>query len=334
MDKEWMLMEGLEDLIEKNYDIKVYKSEKMHKVLKLHTSDGVKAFKKVYSSYREYSFILEVMDHARENGFSNIPRVSPTKDGKMGIEVRKGVFMVMEWINTRLAQYDIETDLDLMAQALARLHNASEGYEPSPQVDPRVMWGKWLDLSNIRYRELEKMKEVAENKKYLTDFDHLFLTHIDYFYDLGKQAVERMEKCGYEKISLQNQKKKTFAHLDAVDHNILITNKKKVYMIDFDNCMLDMTLHDLTSLLIKSVRYGNWDMKRPRLLFYAYHKTRNVLEEEIALMKAFWEFPQDLWLLAHRYYYENRNWKQQKFDYSLKRIVDDIESREKFIKEF
>lgn len=334
MEKEWMSDYGLKSLIEKSYNIKITKIEKMHKVLRLYTNEGIKALKKVYSPYREYIYVLEVMDHARRNGFSNIPLVSSTKDGKKGIEDVKGVFTLMEWIDSRLMDYDNTSDCILMGQALAKLHNASEGYEPSTKASPRIMWGKWIDIFKFRCSEIKRFNTVAKNKLSKTEFDKIFLKHVDYFYDIAKKAVNDLESSNYKKISMEYQKKNTFAHYDAAQHNTLLTPDNKVFFIDFDNSVLDMTLIDLSDLIIKSVRYGNWDRMSPKIIFDSYNEVKPVLQEETEIMKAFWKFPYELWRLAHRCYNEDRDWSQKHINISLKRIIGDIGHREEFIENF
>ena len=61
--------------------------------------------------------------------------------------------------------------------------------------------------------------------------------------------------------------KRSFCHHDYAHHNILVDTNKKINIIDFDYCMLDSHLHDLCSLLIRTMKDGKWEKEKADLIF-------------------------------------------------------------------
>jgi len=118
------------------------------------------------------------------------------------------------------------------------------------------------------------------------------------------------------------------------NHNFLITEEGKVYLIDFDYCIMDTRLHDLTSLVIRNMRYGVWDIGKAYFILNEYDRIYSISRKELEVIKALITFPQDFWQVGLQYYTEKQPWTMDYFLMRLNRIVDDREIRDKFLKEF
>ncbi|KXG76167.1 CotS family spore coat protein [Thermotalea metallivorans] len=334
MGEAWISYCDLKELIAQNYHIKVYDWEENKRVLKLLTDDGVKLLKKVNASYDRYLFMVEAMAHGRNHGFHYIPQIMETKDGKMGIVQDKGVLMVGQWIHGREANYDDFFDLELTVTALARFHQAAKGFEPSEKATPRILWGKWIENFQRRCGEMLMFKEIALGKEVKNDFDEKIIRYTDYFYDWGTKAIRHLTKTEYFRLAEESRRQKTFCHHDMAHHNVLITEDDIVYLIDFDYCIFDMTIHDLASFLIRNMRYGNWSLEKAYFIWNTYNREKTVLGEEIGVIKAFMEFPQEFWQIGLQYYVEKQPWEEEVFHRRLNRILEDIPMREVFMKKF
>ncbi|MDF2545552.1 MAG: CotS family spore coat protein [Anaerosolibacter sp.] len=334
MGKPFILNNDVKQLIIEQYGIKVFAWEEKKRVFQLLTDDGLKLLKKVNAPYDRYLFTVEAMTHGRNHGFYHIPKVMETKDGKLGIPMDDGVIMMSQWINGREANYDDYFDLEITTSALARFHHAARGFEPSIKIGSRVFWGKWVEHFQKRCKELQLFKKMAQGKEIKDDFDQKILHYTDYFYDWSIRAIGHLENSDYYRLSEESRRNKTFCHHDIAHHNVLITEDQEVHLIDFDYCILDMSIHDLASLLIRNMRYGCWALDKAYFIWNTYNREKPILAEEIGVIKAFMEFPQEFWQIGLQYYVEKQPWAEEVFHRRLDRILDDIPLREVFMKKF
>ncbi|MFZ5968760.1 MAG: CotS family spore coat protein [Bacillota bacterium] len=326
--------EDLESLITKNYGMKIVEYENIKKIIKCKTDQGIKALKMVDDSFGRFLFICEAMEHTRRNGFHNIPEICKTVDGQWGIEAGSGILMMTDWMEAREADYESKKDLYLTATALASFHQISKGFHASKESSPRFLWGQWLEHFHHRAQEILLFKEKAENKKEKKLFDQHVIHYANYFHDWAIKSIRHLEESSYIKISEMGKLEKAYCHHDMANHNVLISEHDEVFLIDFDHCIYDITIHDAASLIIRNVRYGNWSLDKAYYIFDTYNQTNRILGEEIGIIRAMMEFPQEFWQVGLQYYVEQQPWEEEVFERRLIRILEDIPKREVFMKRF
>ena len=155
--------------------------------------------------------------------------------------------------------------------------------------------------------------------------------------DFLKQAEEStcmIKESPYYEISEKSKKLGEFCHHDLANHNFLIGKDGNVYLIDFDYCIMDTHLHDLTSLIVRNMRYGVWDTRKAYFILEEYNRVYPTDMKDLMVIKALMTFPQDFWQVGLQYYTEKQPWTMEYFLMRLERIVNDREIRDKFLKEF
>ena len=125
--------------------------------------------------------------------------------------------------------------------------------------------------------------------------------------------------------------KSGFCHHDYAHHNILVDTSGKLNIIDFDYCILDSHLHDLSSLLIRSMKDGKWDSRKADFIFYSYEKEIEIEDDELPIMREFMRFPQAFWQIGIQAYWEMQPWGEEFFTNKLKKYLYDCSEREDFI---
>jgi CotS family spore coat protein len=123
-------------------------------------------------------------------------------------------------------------------------------------------------------------------------------------------------------------------HHDFAHHNVLIEKDGSVNLIDFDYTILDTHLHDLSSLLIRRMKNGKWDVENALFILNSYNSIYKVENDDIEIMCAFMEFPQDFWQVGIQYYWEVQPWGEEFFLKKLERILEDNIEKQDFIEEF
>lgn len=322
------------EFLSTTYDIEMSDITPVKNVIRISTKSGDKCLKKVKYNEPQFLFVLSAIEHLLKNGFNKILPFLPAADGRLYFRLGNSFYFLTEWINSRECDYSNPVELRMAAVSLAELHEASKNFNPGAEVEDRIAWGKWEYKFEKRIREMQSFKEIIDSKRTLTYFDRLYGANIDYFIDQGVSSIEHLRNTKYLQLMAEEIKKKSFCHHDYAHHNVLISSNFNVYLIDFDYCICDTRIHDLSSLIIRNLRHGNWDMEKARYIIDCYCRKGYLLTDEVPVMNTFMEFPQDFWQVGLQYYVEKLKWEEDHFNKRLERVINDIPGRQSFLNEF
>lgn len=321
-------------LVENNYNLKVKELEKVKNVYKITTEKKGYCLKVIKYELSHFLFIIGAIKHLKNNGFKKIPDIIPTSTGLDFIQIGNYYAYLTPWINARECNYDNPIDVKIATRKLAEFHKKSEGFQVSPYMNPRVGWNKWISTYETRKNEILDFKKRIEDKDIKSNFDILYL----------KMMEEELNRCDKSILNLKNSqyinnmkkeiKKKGFCHHDYAHHNILIDKYGEVNLIDFDYCILDSHLHDLSSLLIRKMKNGKWDLVSTEYILNEYNSLYSIQQSDIPIMAAFIEFPQEYWQIGIQYYWEKRRKSEEFFVKKLGKINEDKKERQEFVDKF
>ncbi len=88
------------------------------------------------------------------------------------------------------------------------------------------------------------------------------------------------------------------------------------------------------TFMIKVLKRVNWSMDYAKLILDSYNEVSQLKEEEYAVLFAFLLFPQRVWRLSNRYYYNEVNWPLNTFSNKLEQLILEREKYVNFIDEF
>ena len=241
---------------------------------------------------------------------------------------------ITKWIPSRVSNFNNPVELQAIAIKLAELHKCSKGFNLNREMRPRIGWYSWVNVFNTRCNEILDFRKRIYQKAYKSDFDRIYLEHIDNEIDRGQRAVKGLERNGYFVLMDREVKKRGFCHHDFAHHNILIDKDYQINIIDFDYCILDTHIHDLSSLLIRVMKDGKWNNKTGDLIINNYREVLEVTDDELKIMKYFIMFPQSFWQIGLQYYWEQQPWNEEVFINKIIRYLEDVEYREIFLDEY
>lgn len=316
------------------YGLHINFIEKIKNVYKIYTKDGQFSLKIVKYDFGHFLFILSAIKHLQNNGFKNTPKIIKTENGMEYINIQGNYAYLTKWITSRECNYDNPVDILIASSKLAELHKKSQGFELTEVMNPRVGWFKWIETFKTRKRELLDFKKRISKKHKNSEFDDNYLSMMEEELARADISIENLIQSEYLEFMNKEIVNKGFCHHDYANHNVLIDNIGEANIIDFDYCMLDTHLHDLASLLIRRMKNGKWSIDSARFIIDAYSVINNVKKEEIPIMAAFMEFPQDYWQVGIQYYWEKQPWEEEFFLKKLKKVNKDKEEKQEFIDEF
>ena len=326
--------ENLKKSIESNYSINIKSLEKVKNSYKLESDNSTYAIKIIKYDFGHFYFILSAIKHLQKRSFSKIPIILKNKNNGDYIQIENQYAYLTEWIPSRVSNYNNPIELGLVAQKLGELHTCSTGFPLTRNMNPRIGWYSWIKVFETRCNEMLDFRNRIYQKAYKSKFDYIYLENLESEIERGKMVVKSLQQSNYIEIMDKEVMKMGFCHHDFAHHNILVDDNGEFNVIDFDYCILDTHLHDLSSLLIRAMKEGKWSKEKANLILNNYCKSNNVYDEELKLIKEFIRFPQVFWQVGIQYYWEQQPWGEEFFVEKINKYLEDIEYREEFLEEY
>ncbi len=326
-------MEELKNRLQREYHIEIGSMEKIKNSYRLSTPQGFMCFKESRYDQSQFQFIISSIEHVLSNGFQSALPFYETAEGRSFIKTDKGYGFMCSWINSREADFKNPVELRLCLSTLAQFHLCSRG---AAQEAPgcRSLLGKWIERFKKRCDQLLYFKALISLKEKKSQFDSIYLRSFDLHYRQALKTIRDLENSSYLTLMEEQGKLMELCHHDTANHNFLITPDCSMFMIDFDYCIKDSHLHDLASIVIRNMKYGNWNTETLEFVLEGYTAWIPVSEEELYTVFCFMEFPQDFWQIGLQYYVEKQPWEEDFFIRKLSRLVEDSRERMEFLKEF
>ena len=214
------------------------------------------------------------------------------------------------------------------------MHEASKGYDPPENSKLKSDLGRWPHLMEKRTKSLDKMKDIIRKKNIKNDFDMIYLKSVEFYRELGKQALQTLKESNYYELCMIAEEEKTFCHHDFTYHNIIIDSNEKPHIIDFDYCKREVRTFDISNFMIKVLKRVDWNIDFAKAIIESYNSVSKLRDDEYKVLFAYLQFPQRYWRLANRYYYNEVNWGQNTFTNKLSSIIEEKDKFLSFLNEF
>lgn len=303
----------------------------MKGVYLIKTDKGNKCLKKIGYGTQKLLYIYKAKEHIVSNGFDRIDRNCLTLEGAPYAFVNDDVYVVTEWIDARECDFKNPEDLKRAAETLGTFHLHARGFTPDEDTKVRSDIGKLPNTLDKRMITLNKMRDIARKNKRKTEFDMLYLTNVEFYLKLSKEALNSLDSLSYKRVCDNALSEKVLSHHDFTYHNILFKENGESYVIDFDYCKWEMQIYDVATLLIKALKRLNWNKDSGKLVLDAYGSIKPISEDELNILKTLLVFPQRFWRLANRYYYKEAGWSEASFVKKMREIIDERENYLSFI---
>lgn len=163
-------------------------------------------------------------------------------------------------------------EVKIAAETLAKLHEASKGYDPPENSKLKSDLGRWPSLMEKRIKSLDKMRDMIRKKNRKSDFDLLYLKSMEFYKDIAKKALNTLNASEYVKLCEIAEHEKGFCHHDYTYHNIILGNDNSVSVIDFDYCKREVRTFDISNFMIKVLKRNNWNIDFANAIIESYNK--------------------------------------------------------------
>ncbi|MBY7026745.1 MULTISPECIES: CotS family spore coat protein [Clostridium] len=320
--------------IERQFDIKIETIKANKGVYYLKTNKGERCLKRINYGPQKLLFVYGAKEHLVKNGFDNLDRYYLNVNDEPYALVNEDLYTLSEWLEGRECDFRNIDEVKVAAKTLAGMHEASKGYDPPENSKLKSDLGRWPHLMEKRTKSLDKMKDIIRKKNIKNDFDMIYLKSMEFYRDLGKQALQTLKESNYYELCMVAEQEKTFCHHDFTYHNIIIDNNEKPHIIDFDYCKREVRTFDISNFMIKVLKRVDWNIDFAKAIIEAYNSVCKLRDDEYKVLYAYLQFPQRYWRLANRYYYNEVNWGQNTFTNKLSSIIDEKDKFLSFLNEF
>lgn len=321
----------LENILFERYGICPKSIEKIKNVFKIYDGNEFFILKTVNETQDRFLFILEVFKHLNKNGYNQIPALIKTKDGDPYISLDDKNAYLTKFAHGRLCNYFNPLDLKIATENLAKIHLASRGFSSEYDFISNINnWFQWIPSFISKVEQIKRFKELILSRDNKSEFEKLYLENVDKAINIGTETYNNLISSKYINIMIEHIKFREFCHHDYANHNILI-NSDEAITIDFDYCILDTHLHDLSSLILRCMKHGFWDLSKAYEIINIYSRLIKISHDELVVMCNFLAFPQAFWQVGLQYFYEKQPWKETVFIKRLTRFLDDLDEKNDFI---
>ena len=313
----------------KELGIKINDVVPLRKVFLLYTDEGNKILKKVNYDIDRINIISDSLDYIKKK-YNNVIAFDKLKNSLNYIQWKGNLYVVMDLLQGREATFSNPIEIELCAENLAMLHNASNGLKEylEKKYSKNMMDISLKDKFTMSYDNLCNLKEMVSKYKYKNEFDTLFMENVDKYLDEIVNVNNKLEKSSY--ISLRNMEDKiSICHNDLAYHNFLI-NDRDVNILDFDFMTIDLRVIDIADFILKSIKNVAFDINKMSLEINSYEKINKLSLQEKEVLGILIEFPRDFYSIVDDYYNKRKSWD---YDVFLNRLLGKLDN-ESFRYEF
>ncbi|MGL5575996.1 MAG: CotS family spore coat protein [Sarcina sp.] len=320
--------------IERQFDIKIEKLKPSKGIYHLKTNKGDRCLKRINYGTQKLLFVYGAKEHLVQNGFENIDRYFLNIDKEPYALVNEDLYTLSEWIEGRECDFHNIEEVKLAAETLAKLHNASKGYDPPENSKLKTDIGRWPSLMDKRIKALSKMRDMARKKNMKQNFDLTYIKTVDFYKDLAIRALKVLNSSEYLPVCEKSEEEKVFCHHDFTYHNIVIDENEQMHVLDFDYCKREIRAFDIANFMIKVLKKVDWNLEYAKTIIESYNSVSAIEEREYKIILAFLLFPQRYWRLANRHYYNEVTWGANTFTKKIQNIINEKDSYVEFIEAF
>lgn len=317
------------------WGLKLKGIKRIRAILKVETDQGTFACKYFKYNSNLLEFIVQAIHHLKNNGFPHIMEIIPTVTGANYYQDENGnIFFLMPWISGKESNLKDKRELYRATGLMAQFHLAAKQFIPQDLKEIPNSWGEWPIKFQHSLDSLLKVKEIILNKDDRDQIDNIILHYWQDYYDLTARAIQTLKTSKYNQYVKKAKKTFSICHADFTYHNLLISPKNDIHLIDLDYLRCDTRTLDLGKFMRKELAHFKYDFEICRLMLRAYNEIFPLEKDEYPLLLAILLYPQKFMVNILDYYLKR---KERPIKVILHRIRRDIEERyylEKFLNRF
>lgn len=235
-------------------------------------------------------------------------------------------YIVKRWYEGKECDTRCEEDIHTAITAMAELHKSMR-----MPVQMHYVREPLFQEFQRRNRELRKIRKFISAKRRKNEFELRFLDSIRCFLGHGEEALKRLEDSGYEELRTRSLERGDICHGDFNQHNVIIIDRKKAAVTNFDKWNYDVQMADLYQFMRKILEKHDWNLHIGKQMLQTYHRARGLSNAEVENLRVRFLYPEKYWKLANYYYTHNKAWISEKNVEKLVRLTEQHDKWQNFV---
>lgn len=219
----------------------------------------------------------------------------------------RDIYVVRKWFPGEEGNFRSPEFLKRAALSLGRLHNMMALLEIPEEL---VMFHPSMALLESwkkHNRELKRIRRYILDKKKKNEFEVLFLSMQEGYFEAAKKACELLETGSCRALFLEVEKKRLLCHGNYNYHN-LIDSRHGLATVCFGNTGIGVPVFDLYQMMRKLLEKNHWDRGLAVEVLREYEKQRRLGSEEKELLYLLLLYPEKFWKVSNHYYNSRKSW--------------------------
>jgi CotS family spore coat protein len=286
--------ETLSSLLKHYYGIVLIDAKPVRGVLRIKTDQGYFALKRVRNNEKErWRFLNEFKLHVSQNSLIQKALPLTTFTGKPYFNGYHFSYVVIPWIKAKPIEWQIKEDWEKATEAIANFHQLSKDFMPTKPRSDLHYTGRWLSKWEKGIQQCEIFHLAAKWTSIPTEVDQFWLETASYTTSIMENLLEYYQKIGGDKLCLQTEKYGKICHGNLHRNNLLRNDKGQIYLIDWNEAILNVRAYDLANWLLYA--YGRTGKREVlKAIIDSYQKVSPIEEMEFSLIYACLLYPEKL----------------------------------------
>lgn len=314
-----------------NYEIEVLRTRKGRGAILCDTGQGTYIFKEYKGPKDKVILQNALLTHIQEQASVCVESIVPTKEGEFLVSDQDGIsYILKSYFEGRECNIrDIEECKEAVS-TLAILHTVMHltGQESIDSM-PVFYLEKEYEKHN---RELKKVRRYLKDRGQKTDFELFLQKHYDYFLEQALQITEEWQSYTCPKEQEELKAGGIFSHGDYQYHNIIKT-ENDMCVINFEKCILDKPIRDLSLFMRKLLEKSNWSRPLGDTLLNSYQKVNPLSARLYIELYYRLAYPEKFWKIVNFYYNSGKAWIPGRNMEKLEKLLIQEKEKQTFLTE-
>lgn len=307
------------------YDMTVISTGKGRGMNIVKTDKGIRALQPLSMSESRLAKEIELLSAVAAAGYPNVDSCICNRDGDYITYDRYHTpYILKHYYEGRECNIRTETDMVKAVDNLAELHIAMEKVERIPLENESMC--KPLYTMERRNRELQRVRNYIRKKPSKSEFEYLYLSCFDQYYNQGWQVHTAMK----EDPELKQYARLSYCHGTYNQHNVLIL-KDGMATVNFDHYSVDHPITDLYTFIRKAMEKNEYQMELLVRLLETYTTKYPFEKQDYRLLYYLLWFPEKFWKISNQYNNMNKAWTSPKMQEKLQTVIEQECKKQKLL---
>lgn len=308
------------------YDMEINGMHKGRGITILRTNQGLRVLQPLGTSESRLEQEAQLKEELYEAGYHRIDRFIRNRDGELITCDRYHTpFVMKEYFDGKECNIRQESDMLAAVANLAELHRALQEIEPKNQRKEL----KTLHTFQRHNQEMKRVRSYMWRIPTKSDFDYLYLSCFDRFYQQGLEVVQRLSNTQDAFLN----RRWFYCHGAYHQHNVLLL-KDGAATVNFEHFMLDNQLVDLYTFLRKAMEKNEYHTDLLFSLIEAYGKQMPLEEADYRFLYYLLWYPEKFWKISNQYNNMNKAWIPPKTYEKLQTVIRQEAVKQKLLQEY